>query len=127
MGLSEKEIEEMIDKLDAGAHDGVSDEVKKDHSLIVKGIGLMEEQKLKAALEKSHKAMDSSFFNVRTLWMSGIAASIIGLFFLWTNTRDTSGTNFELQMEEAPAYADSASYDSLKNIDLPVDKSADKE
>lgn len=128
MSLSDEEIAKMIDKLDAGEHDGVSEEVKNDRSLIVKGINLMEEQKFKGALDSSHQTMKSSGgFNARYLWISGIAASLIGLFFLWNTNKSTSGTNFELQMEEAPAYADSASYDSLKNIDLPVDKSQEKE
>ncbi len=97
MDLSEKEIEQMIEKLDAGEHTGVPDEVRDDHALIVKGIGLMEEKKMKEALERSHSAMkQAGGFNARYLWISGIAASLVGLFFLWNTSKSTSGTNFEL-------------------------------
>lgn len=128
MDLSEREIEQMIDRLDAGEQDGIPEEIKNDHELLVKGVRLLEEQKLKTTLETSHQAMQKSAgFNSRYVWISGIAASLVGLFFLWNTSKTTSGTNFELQMEEAPAYADSATYDSLKNIDLPVDNGEEKE
>lgn len=122
MGLSDKEIEDMIDQLDTGDDQNIPDEVKKDHQLIRKGIQYIEEEAFKKKMESAEKSMKgASFLNFRFYVTSGIAACL-ALALFWYNGTDSSADIIELQMEEIPAYADSATYDTLKNIFPEVDK-----
>lgn len=122
MSSEEEEFEKMIERLDAGEDKDIPGELKDTHAQLVKGVAFIEEQAMREKLTLAH---DSLFgmkkSNSGMYWTIGIAASVVGIF-LWWNSSNTSQTNFELQMDEAPAYADSATYDSLKIIEPEVDK-----
>lgn len=123
MSLSDREIEEMIDQLDSGNEENIPKEIEKDHGLIKKGVQYMQEESFGEKLKRADESMNgSSFLNFRFYMMTGIAASLVLALFWWT-ADDNSGVNgIELQINEVPAYADSASYDSIKNRDINVDK-----
>lgn len=122
MSLTDKEIEKMIDALDKGESDGVNDMVRGDYEQMVRAVNFIGEEKFKERLNRIHGTMNSGSKEKTSLfWISGIAAAVVGVFFWWQSTRPDLVTP-ELQMNEIPAYSDSATYDSLKSIEPTVDK-----
>ena len=113
--------EKMMNDLDQGNDQNVPEELKKDHELIKKGIDYILEESFRSKLEQAEKFYKkSSFLNFRFYATSGIAACL-ALALFWFSSDDSASESIELQMEEVPAYADSASYDSLKELELNVD------
>ncbi len=122
MSLSDEEIEKMIDDLDRGEGQNVPDKIRKDHQLIIDGIKYIQESSFKEKIGLAEKSMNkSSFFNLKFYVTSSIAACL-ALALFWYSWKDLGSESIELQMDEVPAYADSATYDSLQNQELEVDK-----
>lgn len=122
MSLTDKEIEKIIDALDKGESDGVNDMVRGDYEQMVRAVNFIGEEKFKERLNRIHGTMSFGAKEKTSLfWISGIAAAVVGVFFWWQSTRPDLVTP-ELQMNEIPAYSDSATYDSLKSIEPTVDK-----
>jgi hypothetical protein len=109
MSISEKDFEEMVDKLDAGQGSEVPVELKELYDSMISGIDYMEESAFREKLKAAHEAFElgKSGSSKRYFWIGGIAASIVGFLF-WMNTQNADPTKIELQLDEAPAYADSA-------------------
>ncbi|MEP4532710.1 MAG: hypothetical protein ABJ004_06465 [Cyclobacteriaceae bacterium] len=122
MSLTDKEIEKMIDTLDEGLSDGVNEGVRSDYEQMVRAVNYIGEERFREKLNEIHGTMSSGTrSNTNLFWISGIAAAVVGAFFWWQSMRPDLVTP-ELQMTEIPAYSDSATYDSLKNIEPAVDK-----
>ncbi|MEO9474422.1 MAG: hypothetical protein ABJG41_02775 [Cyclobacteriaceae bacterium] len=122
MSLTDKEIEEMIDALDQGASHKVDEGVHRDYEQMVRAVNFIGEERFREKLNVIHGTMRSGAGrNTNLFWISGIAAAVVGAFFWWQSMRPDLVTP-ELQMNEIPAYSDSATYDSLKNIEPAVDK-----
>lgn len=122
MSLSDEEIEKMIDDLDEGHTENIPDEVRRDHQLIKDGVEYIQEDSFRKKLEQAEKSMrKSTFLNTRFYVTSGIAACL-ALALFWYNGNEAGSDAIDLQMDEVPAYADSATYDSLQNRELEVDK-----
>lgn len=122
MNLSDKEIEELLNELDEGNSSNAPEELKRDHSLIKQGIEYLQERAYHEKLDNAHQSIQkSSFLNRRFYLSTGIAASLV-LALFWYSSNDATNDAIELQMNEVPAYADSAFYDSTKNSYQEVDK-----
>ncbi|MFT6867477.1 MAG: hypothetical protein ACJA08_002320 [Cyclobacteriaceae bacterium] len=122
MNLSDKEFEKQIDQLDTGSTDQVSTDLLHDYQLMVKGVSALSEEEFKQNLDKIHQSMHLGTLlgGRQVVWISGIAATLIGAFFWW-QSMNPKLVSPKLQMNEIPVYGDSATYDSLKNIQPTVD------
>lgn len=122
MSESDKDFEEMIDKLDAGRGAEVPEGEKEIYDSMVKGIQYLEETSFRERLTETHEKYEGGkTAGKKYYWVGGIAASVIGALFWWSSF-DSEPVQFELKMDEAPLYADSASYDSLRKVESEVDK-----
>ncbi len=123
MNLSDKEFEKQIDQLDNGSEDGISADLNYDYQLMVKGVKVIAEQEFRQNLQEIHQSMNNGTFlgGRQVVWISGIAAALIGTFFWWQSMHPKL-VSPELQMNEIPVYGDSATYDSLKNVNIGVDE-----
>ncbi len=121
--MSSKESwEDMFERLDRGQGEGISQELKTDHVLISQGIEYLAEDSFRRRLEGVHTTMmDKASPSRKIYWAVGVAATLAAVFFLWSSSGNEQG-DFQLKMNEAPTYADSASYDSLKKVDSIVDE-----
>lgn len=122
MSAKDSEIEKIIESLDAGDSSQASKELSDDYAAIVKAVNYIGEEELKNSLNQIHSEMNTGmFFGKNLYWISGIAATLIGVFFWW-QSMNPKLVSPELQMNEIPVYSDSSTYDSLKSINSKVDK-----
>ena len=122
----DKDFERMIEDLESGKTESISKEDQKAYTMMVDGIQYLEEEEFKEKIDRAHQSLnDSKPFKSRYLWVGGIAASLVGAFLFWDAIRMKPQIQ-PLQIEEAPTYADSATYDSLKNHEPDVDKTVEE-
>lgn len=122
MSLNEKDLIEGVDALDSGNDENTPEDLKQDYQAIVEAVNYIGEEEFKSKLDQIHSNMNSgTFFGKNAYWISGIAAAMIGAFFWWQSVNPEM-VSPQLQMNEMPVYGDSATYDSLKNVESPVDK-----
>jgi hypothetical protein len=103
MNLSDKEFEKQIDQLDTGSTDQVSTDLLHDYQLMVKGVSALSEEEFKQNLDKIHQSMHLGTLlgGRQVVWISGIAATLIGAFFWW-QSMNPKLVSPKLQMNEIP-------------------------
>jgi hypothetical protein len=112
---------ELIDSLDSGNQKKVPNDILHDYQLIRSASEYLGESELKVRMNDIHNMVFNPFqINKVLVWISGIAASIILGFFLFT---ENGGLNRPvLKSHDIPVYADSATYDSINILENYVDK-----